>query len=106
MFSKCTYQCGTTLEVLRLERVEGSKTIEAREVIELFCHRHKERALFLWRLNYFTDGLTDRLHNLGSGRRNIGRACWVARESDNDTAEDIFPAVKMAVVILRVILGF
>lgn len=42
VFPKCTYQCGTLLEVLLLERLEGSKISEAREGIEILRHRGKE----------------------------------------------------------------
>lgn len=42
VFPKCTYQCGTLLEVPLLERLEGSKVSEAREGIEILRHRGKE----------------------------------------------------------------
>lgn len=42
LFPKCTYKCENVLEVLLLERLEGSKIGEAREGIEILRHRRKE----------------------------------------------------------------
>lgn len=41
------YQCGTILEVLLLERIEGSEISEAREVIQLLRHPRAEGPGFL-----------------------------------------------------------
>lgn len=76
MFSEGMYQCGTVSEVLLLERIEGSEISEAKEVIQLLSHRRKEGPGFLGRLDCFTHWLAHMLHDLGSGKRDVSRACW------------------------------
>lgn len=103
------YQCGTVSEVLLLERIEGSEISEAREVIQLLHHPLKEGPGFFKRLYCFTDRLAHRLHDLGSRRRDVGRACWGSGEDGRDTTGDPFPAVAVvavAVIILRAVLRF